>query len=115
MKIWLIILLVACGASARERTMSTTFTTANVATAAFFAYESHHETDIVTKGPDRATVDKNLAEWKTKRVEVQKAIAAVYNAIDLAQKANDDASLAAMVAQALTLTKSLQDLGVLPK
>lgn len=86
----LFLVLVACGPSARQRTLQTMFTGATAAQAGFVAWDTDKLDTIASSA---TTVDAGLAEiaaYKVAREPVVKAFEGVYQAIAAAALLNDD-------------------------
>ena len=105
--------LFACGASAREKTISTALATTDAARAAFVAFDATHQTAIVTKAPDDATGKAQLAAYRATQAKIVLGFVTVYRAIAIAATANNDQSLAGLLSVAGVLESELRDLGVL--
>ena len=102
------ILFAACGASARDKAIATTFATVNAAGSGFVAFDAKHQQDIVAGATSMAAGAASLAEWRRTQLVVQSAFTIAYRAIAAASAANDDASLAAMAAAALQLAEAIK-------
>lgn len=86
----LLVVLVACGASARETTIRTTYTGVTALQAGFLAWDLEHQRDL-TRGV--TTVADGLAKldaYKTAREPVLKAFDVVYRALAAAAIVSDD-------------------------
>lgn len=105
-------LLFGCGADARHKALSGTFTSLDLAAAALVKVSGDEETAIQTKAPDEATGDKQLADWRTKVDEAEKTIDTGYRAVAAAALADDDQSLATVLQIAAILRDELAQLGV---
>ena len=101
----------ACGPSSREKTIQTTLTATNAASAAFVEYDKLHQADIVTRAANRSDGEAQLGAWRTTQREVLVLFSDAYRTIAAAAVANDDPSLAAMASAAGALTKTLHDIG----
>jgi hypothetical protein len=104
---------IACSASQRTKTLDGIYTTALAAGSAFTTYDGAHQQAIVAAGSDKPTVDAQLATWRATQVRILTAIVAVFQAVDAANKANTDASVAGAVAAGAALIAELQKDGVL--
>lgn len=107
-------LVFACGASAREKTIKTTYVAVNAAATGFVAFDKKHQLDVVAQAKDRATAEAELAAWRAKQADVERAVSAAFRAIAAAAIANDDPSVAGMLQAATVLSGLLHDLGVTP-
>lgn len=102
----LLVLAVACTASAREKTIRTTYSAVDTGCTALGALDI---VGLVDAAPDRARAQKIVANYKAATV----ACSIAFKAVQAATQVNDDASLSGMVSAALTLSGILHDLGVL--
>jgi V8-like Glu-specific endopeptidase len=105
-------LLVACSASARQKTIATTFAATDVARATFVAFDEAHQKAIVAKATDRASAEKAFAEYYDTRQKVVDTFTVTYRAIAAAAVINTDQSLSAMLQAAVILSGALKALGV---
>lgn len=114
MKIALLLLaLVACGASARQRTVNATFAATNAASSAFATFDRDEQLNIVRAAPDKTTSHASLEAWRARQVEIEQLFAGAYRGIAAAAIADDSPSFQSMVGAALLLSQSLRDLGVI--
>ncbi len=110
--------LVACGASARQKTIRITYESVNIADDQLVQFTRTH---------GRAIVDDALAAGKTKEqtraeldaflVKTDKAsltVKAAYRMVAAASALDDERSLAALLQVAALLKTQLKELGVLP-
>ena len=111
--IWFVVIaLVACGASARQKTIATTLAATNAAADAFVAYDQDHRTSIVTHATSHENGVALLSEWDGTVDTVNTAFTTVYKAIATAATVNDDPSLAGMLQAWTIVQKQLAALGV---
>lgn len=108
----LVVALAACGASSRQKTISTTLATVNAASDAFVAYDKDHRSHIVAEAKSHDEGQAALDAWDGTVAKVQLAIGAAYKAIATAATLNDDPSLAGMVQAALIVKTELDTLGI---
>ena len=106
--------LSACAASTRTKTLDGVYTATLAAGSAFAAYDGVHQQGIVAAGLNKAGVDAELTAWRQTQVKILTAFVVVYQAIDAANKANTDASVAGAVSAAAALTTELKQDGVIP-
>jgi hypothetical protein len=108
------LLLVACSASARQKTIQTTLAATDVARAAFNTFDMSYQQSLLAKASDKTTLDKAIADYRAKQTKIVTAFAVTYRAIAAAAVVNDQPSLDGMIQAALILWKALQDVGVAP-
>lgn len=112
--IWVLALaLVACGASARQRTIATALATTNVAAATFEKFDGIHQGAIIAKATTLDEGKAALASYRLEQVKVETLLAGAYRAIATAATLEDDHSLAGIVSAAKLLQDELHALGVL--
>ena len=109
----IVIALAACGASARQKTISTTLAVTNAAADAFVVYDQGHRAEIVTQATSHAEGVAKLNDWDTTTDKVQRDLTAAYKAIATAATLNDDPSLLGMVQAATIVKTELETLGIL--
>lgn len=105
-------LLAACGASARQKTINTTFSATNAAAEAFVKYDAAHQIDLATHAPDEGQAKAALSAWRIDQQKVERYLAATYQAIAAAAIADNDSNFQGMVEAALQLSELLRTLGV---
>ena len=105
--------LVACSASQRTKTLDGVYTAAVAAGSAFVAYDNAHQESIVAAGSNKAAVDAQLASYREIQVKILQLFVVTLQAIDAANKANTDASVAGAVAAGAALVAELHKDGVL--
>lgn len=106
----LLVFLVACAASTRERTINATLAATDVAAASFVKLDHEKQTRIVMDSPDKASGERDLAAWRMKRNEIETGFAATYRSIAAAALVGDEPTLNAMVQAALLLSQSIKEL-----
>ncbi len=109
-----VLALVACGASAREKTIAATLSATDTASAAFVKYDAAHQASLVTAAKDPAGGHAALEAWRINQLEVERYLAATYQTIAAAAVATTDPNYNAMVQAALLLSQALHTLGVAP-
>lgn len=102
----------ACSASQRTQTLDGVYTATLAAGSAFAAYDGAHQQSIVATGSDKPTVDAQLAAWRAEQVKILELFVACYQAVDAANKANTDASVAGAVSAAAALAAELKADGI---
>lgn len=96
-----VLALVACGASARQRTISATLLGVDAAKAAFVAADATHQLQLVAGATSHDDGAAKLASYRDRRVKLVIAFEAAYRALAIAAILNDDPkSLANLVAAA---------------
>jgi hypothetical protein len=108
----LLVLLVACGASQREKTIRATFNATTVAADSLVAFSRTHEMAIVDAATSKEEGKAKLAEFRAKVDKAELTLTAVYRMTAAASLANDDQSLAALLKVAQMLWAQLKELGV---
>jgi hypothetical protein len=109
----LALVLSACGAGARQKTIATTLATLNAASDTFVAYDKDHRSHIVADAKSHEQGQAALNEWDGTVQTVTVGLEAAYKAVAVAATLNDDQSLASMLAAALIVKSELETLGVL--
>jgi hypothetical protein len=107
------VVMMACGASARQKEINTALSVTNTARDAFHAWSLPHERAILAASKDDATFKTEIAKYRNEQVKVEQLFAAVYNAIAAAATVNDQQSITSLEAAGLILTSELKDLGVI--
>lgn len=106
-------LLLGCGTTAREKTISTTLTAIKAADAAFRAWDAQHQHIIVIEAKDEPSGRAALDAYRTKQLEIERLFTATYAATATAATVENDQTLQGLIAAALLLSKQLHALGVL--
>lgn len=101
-----------CGASARQKTISTTLAVTNAAADAFVKFDDEHQQAIVKLAGTREEGEKRLLEWRADQLTASRLFAVAYKAIATAATADDDPSQAKMIEAAADLAGELKRLGV---
>jgi hypothetical protein len=105
-------LLVACGASQREKTIRSTFAAANIAADSLVGFARAREEAIFEAGTSKEAVEADIKAFRSKVDHVERAIAAVWRMTAAAAIANDEPSLSALLKIAGVLWTELKELGV---
>ncbi len=107
------LVLVACGPSARQRAIRTTYDATIIATDQLASYSAKHKAAIVGDATSATAGQAELVSWRAKVDHAEKVLATVYRAIATAALVNDDRSVAVLVQVAAILSAELHSLGVL--
>ena len=99
----LVFLLASCGANARDKALRTSVVALNAVSDGLAAYDEQHQRTILEASPDRAAFDKELANYRVKRADVESKIAGAYRAIAAAAVINKDHKSLDAVGTALNL------------
>jgi hypothetical protein len=83
-----------CGASSRERTLRTTYSSLTVAQAAFTAWDLEHQRALVRAATSEADGLAALTKYKADREPVMTAFEVAYRTVAAAGALDDDPSLA---------------------
>ena len=105
-------ILMACGANARQRTITVTFAATNAAAEKLVEFSDAHERAIVNISATREQAESELAAFRKKVDHAEKTFAAVYRMLAAAAIVDDDRSLSALVQVAALLWTELKELGV---
>lgn len=108
----LAIVLSACGASARDKTIRATFNATNVAADHLVTFSKEQEAKIVAEATSLPDGEAKLAAFRTKVDKAELALASVYRAIAVAALAKDDKSVVTLLQVAAILKDELTALGV---
>ena len=106
--------LVACGPSARLRTIRATYAVANVSADHLAAYSEAHEAQIVAGATSPDDGRAQLVAWRDRVDHAEKVLATLYRAIAAASILDDSHSLTALVQAAVVLRTELTAIGVTP-
>jgi len=82
--------MIACGASAREKALRTTFVAATTAQAGFVEWDKEHQLQIARDAPSKLIALAELTTYREKRAGVVDAFEAVYRAIAAAALLEQD-------------------------
>jgi len=105
--------LLACGASARERTVATALTATNASRDAFVAWDSAHQAALVAKATSLDDGRHLLEAYRRQRDPIVQGFAAVYRLIATAAiVSNDPAAVPALLQATAMLQAALKELGV---
>lgn len=107
----LVWVIAACGPSARETTIRTTFAATNAAARAFEAWDREHQSAIATDTTKPQSIRIiDLAAYRARRAPVLTAFDAVYRLIAAAALVEDDPrSLANLIDAATLLRQTLKE------
>ena len=86
----LVLALVACGPTARDKAISDTYVAINAARDGYIAYDSKHENDIVSSAQSKDEAVTKLVDYRLKRTHVLEAFTAAYHALSAALLVNSD-------------------------
>ena len=86
----LVVMLAACGATAREKAISATYVGINSARDGFIAYNARHENDLVQGSQSREEAIQKLVSYRMKREHVTEAFIAAYHALSAAVLVEND-------------------------
>jgi hypothetical protein len=106
----ILLLLVACGSTQRERTIKATLTAVNETRDAFVTFDQVTQSAIVDMAPTFERGSAMLAIYRKKREPVVEAFAVVYRAIAIAATANSDASVIGMLTAAKQIAAAWKQL-----
>lgn len=105
-----LVMLAACGASQRERTIKATLATVNEVRDAFVTFDRTTQLAIVNAAPTYERGAAALKTYRAKRDLVAEAFAVVYRAIATAATVNDDPSVATMLVAARQIADAFRSL-----
>lgn len=108
----LLLFLLACGASARERTVATALTTTNAARDSFVAFDAAYQQKIVATATSLEDGRAKLDAYRAKRDPLIQAFATVYRLVATAALSTDGVSVADMLHAIKLLQAALKELGV---
>jgi phosphatidylserine decarboxylase len=106
----LALVLAACGASARERTIKTTFVGLNAARDGFIVWDAEYQKNVVNNATSYEVGKAALTEYRNRREIVVRSLAAAYRAIAAAAIEQSDADAAAAVAAAIEFYHAVEQL-----
>ena len=106
------ILLSACGANARQKTINATYASANIASSELETFANDHERAIIHGATSLEDGKSKLLDFRAKVDKAEKDLSGVYRAIAAAAVINDDVSLTSLTQAASLLMAELRDLGV---
>ncbi len=112
MKTLALVVLLGCGASAREKTISATYAAAEAADVQLVAYEHDAEAGIVATAASLEQGSAALAASRARTDKVEHALDALWRAIAAAALIDDSRSLSTMLQAAVLLSDELHALGV---
>jgi len=107
-----LLFLVACAASTRQKTINAALAATDASAAAFVTWDAQHQIEIAKTAPDRPAAEEKLAAWRKTVDVVEHATIELYRAIAIAAVANDDRSVTAMLKLAADLAATLKTAGV---
>jgi hypothetical protein len=108
----LCLVLVACGASARQTTITHTVQVLDVAETAFLEFDGRHQLDLVNAATSLADGQAKLTSYRKDRDEVAKALIAAYRLAAVAATVDNDTSVSGLVQAAAIVAQELVTLGV---
>jgi len=103
-------LVMGCGASAREKTLRATFVTVNAARDGFTAFDVQHQQQIVADAKTLEAGAAALAAYRQDRERVLALFEGVYHVLAAATFTDDVKTVATLVELAENLQKALDDL-----
>lgn len=106
----LLVLLAACGATQRERTIKATLVAVNQARDVFFTFDRVTQSAIVAAAPTYDRGAAALASYRKVREPVVESFAVAYRAIATAATVKDDLSLAGMLIAARQIADAVHAL-----
>jgi hypothetical protein len=107
-------LMLGCGATSREKTISSTLIAANASRDAFVAYDGQHQQLLIDESKTKPEAVAKLAEYRVEQAKVESLFGGVYRAVALAAVLDADQSLSGLLSAAGLLRDELKALGVLP-
>lgn len=87
----LVVMLAACGASSRERSLRTTLAAVDASAAGFQTWDEQHQKEIVDKAQSADEATAALAVYRLRREQVIAAFAIAYEALAAAALHDDKA------------------------
>jgi len=100
----------ACGASQREKTIHATYLATNTAHAGFVAFDRSHQTAIVDKATSIAQGRAELDAYRAKRERIVELFSGAYRATAAAALAKDKPTLTALSQAVSLLYAALKDI-----
>jgi hypothetical protein len=95
--------LLACGASAREKTLRASFVAVNAARDGFFAYDEQHQRTLLEAATDAPSWKATIADYRSRREKVVELFAGAYSTIAAATLLDKDAKSLDAVGEAMKL------------
>lgn len=106
--------LIACGAAARQKSITASLIAVDSAQAAFLVYDGPHELDLAAQALNKDDYAEKVAAYRKQRAKFNLAMKAAYDAVRIAAQLDDDHSVAGMVAAVTSLAQAAATLGVTP-
>lgn len=106
------VILLACGASARQQTIAASLTTTNAARDAFVVWDRSHQQSLVDTAANQADARERVDAYRKQRDPIVQGFAAVYRLLAIAAT-DDKASLADLIQAAALLHSTLKELGAI--
>lgn len=111
----LALVLLACGASARQHTISAALVAADASRDAFVAFDAAHQQQLVATAASLDDGRQRLEAYRKQRDPIVQGFAMAYRAIATAAILTDDpTSIPNMIRAASMLRDALKELGVSP-
>jgi hypothetical protein len=108
----LCIVLVGCGATQRQKTITATLAAVDAARDGFVEYDRLHQQGIVNDADSADAARSKLDAYRRKREPLVQAFTTAYRALAIAAALDDDPkSLATMLFVARQLCRALEDFG----
>lgn len=107
-----VLVLTACGASARQTEIRSAYLTLDTAESAFHVYDVKHQQDLANAQPDQGSAQAAVSAWLVKRNAIDRDITIGVRAVATAAALDDDPSLAGMLKAVKIVTDELAALGV---
>lgn len=112
--VFALVALIACGASTRQKTITTTLHALDTAEAAFVDFDGKHQLELVSASTSLADGQAKLASYRKDRDKVGQTIVFAYRAVAAAAQLDDDPSVSSMIQAAALVAQELATLGVKP-
>jgi sirohydrochlorin ferrochelatase len=106
----MLLLVVACGPSQKERTLKSTLAGVNAAREALVAWDETTQLEIVRTATRRADGEAKLAQHRADRAEIVAAFEAIYRALAIAAMDLDKANLVPIALEAQRLYALVKEL-----
>lgn len=87
----MVVMLAACGASSRERTLRTTLAAVDASAAGFETWDEQHQKEIVDKATSAEEATAAIAVYRLRREQVIAAFEVAYRALAAAALHGDNA------------------------
>ncbi len=106
----LVLLLVACGPTARQAQVNVMLSGLNAASDGFVAFDKAHQADIVAKAPSETEGIAALGVYRATRARVLAALAVAYQSLATAAILDGPHTLASAVSATLMAKQAWDDL-----